>query len=52
MRSNNVISVYTGVINMARSLWQANMMYEQMIPVDAYGLNFIAVPFSSSNFDL
>ena len=50
MRSNNVISVYTGVINMARGLWEADMMYEQMIPVDAYGFKFIVVPFLRFEF--
>ena len=50
VRSNNVISVYTGVINTAVGVGQADTMHEQMIPVDAYGFNFIAVPFSSSEF--
>ena len=51
VRSNNVISVYTGVISTAGGMHgQAHTMHEQMIPVDAYGFNFIAVPFSSSEF--
>ena len=50
VRSNNVISVYTGVNNTAVGVGQADTMHEQMIPVDAYGFNFIAVPFSSSEF--
>ena len=50
VRSNNVISVYTGVISTAVGVGQAGMMHEQMIPTDSYGFNFIAVPFSSSEF--
>ena len=48
MRSNNVISVYTGVINTAVGVGQADTMH--IIPIDAYGLNFFVVPFISVGF--
>ena len=50
VRSNNAISVYTGVVStQVGADGQLDTMHEQMIPSDAYGFNFIALPFSSNN---
>ena len=48
VRSNNVISVYTGLINTVLGVWKADTM--QIIPIDAYGFNFIAEPFIRIGF--
>ena len=50
VRSNNVIAVYTGVINMTVGVGHVKTVHEQMIPTDAYSFNFVAVSLNGGEF--